>query len=264
MPFSATVYTVMIACPGDIVCERRIAREVIADWNVANARKLTIVLLGAGWETDSIPLAGGRPQTLINRQILADSDLLVAVFWTRLGTPTGAAASGTAEEIEEHLKAGKPTLVYFSNALVNPAGMDSKQHKALEEFKGLCRKRGLVETYDDPEDFRRIFARQLAKTVNTHQHFASAQRPTREKPRKKSSNWAVQVLVSGNEQEVSAFSDALLQYRICEQVEGALEQNGIRRIGLVDLGRDKAGVELDIRAIKAKFPGVGIKGIIVK
>ena len=56
-----------------------------------------------GWETHSVPELGDRPQAIINRQILRESDLLIAVFWTRIGTATGAHPSGTVEEIEEHL-----------------------------------------------------------------------------------------------------------------------------------------------------------------
>ena len=62
------------------------------------------MLLPVGWETHATPAMGDRPQAIINKQILAGCDLLVAVFWTRLGSPTGAAASGTVEEIEEHLQ----------------------------------------------------------------------------------------------------------------------------------------------------------------
>jgi hypothetical protein len=50
---------------------------------------------------------------VINRQVLADCDLLVAIFWTRIGSPTGSALSGTVEEIEKHLKAEKPAMLYF-------------------------------------------------------------------------------------------------------------------------------------------------------
>ena len=45
---------------------------------------------------------GERAQAIINRQIVKDSDLVVAIFWTRIGTPTGVAQSGMIEEIEEH------------------------------------------------------------------------------------------------------------------------------------------------------------------
>jgi hypothetical protein len=33
---------------------------------------------------------GDEPQKIINKRILKDADLLVGIFWTRLGTPTTA------------------------------------------------------------------------------------------------------------------------------------------------------------------------------
>jgi hypothetical protein len=59
---------------------------------------------------------GERPQAIINRQLVDDADLLFAVFSTRLGSPTGVAESGTAEEIERLRGMQKPVLVYFSQA----------------------------------------------------------------------------------------------------------------------------------------------------
>jgi hypothetical protein len=74
------------------------------------------MLLAVGWETDVAPEMGAPAQSIIDRQILNDADLLVGIFWTRIGTPTASYASGAVEEIEEHLKAGRPAMLYFSAA----------------------------------------------------------------------------------------------------------------------------------------------------
>jgi hypothetical protein len=42
---------------------------------------------------------GAPPQTIINQQVLDKFDLLVGVFWTRVGTSTENHLSGTIEEI---------------------------------------------------------------------------------------------------------------------------------------------------------------------
>jgi len=116
--YSPTVFEVMIASPSDVPQERLIAREVITEWNTIHAKDRQTVLMPIGWETHSTPGTGDRRQAIINGQLLKDADLLVAVFWTRLGSPTGVARSGTVEEIEEHLRAGKPAMIYFSSAPV--------------------------------------------------------------------------------------------------------------------------------------------------
>ena len=80
----------MIASPGDVAAERNVIREIITEWNNVNADSRRTVLLSIGWETHSVPEMGNRPQAIINKQILGGCDLLVGVFWTRLGTETGA------------------------------------------------------------------------------------------------------------------------------------------------------------------------------
>jgi|LSQX01.3.fsa_nt_gb nucleoside 2-deoxyribosyltransferase len=165
MGYSATVLKIMLASPADVLKERQVARSIISDWNVVNAEDRRIVLLPIGWETHASPQMGDRPQAIINRQMLKDCDILVAVFWTRLGSPTGTAQSGTVEEIEEHVAKGKPALIYFSSTPVRPDSVDNDQYSALLEFKESCRQRGLVEEYDSLEEFREQFSRHLAQTV---------------------------------------------------------------------------------------------------
>ena len=135
MPYNATVYRVMIASPGDVLTERSIIREVLSEWNIVNSDTRKIVLLPVGWETHTSPSMGDRPQSIINKQILKDSDLLVGVFWTRIGTATDEYVSGTVEEIEEHIKAGKPAMLYFSVVPVHPDSVDSGQYSELKKFK---------------------------------------------------------------------------------------------------------------------------------
>ena len=108
---------------------------------------------------------GDRPQAIINKQLLGEADLLVAVFWTRLGSPTGTAASGTVEEIEKHLASGKPTMLYFSSVPVRLDSVDNDQYSALKAFKDSCKQKGLIEEYGDLSEFRAKFSRQLAQTV---------------------------------------------------------------------------------------------------
>lgn len=100
MSYLANVLNVMIASPSDVIQERLAIRDVITEWNTIHARDRKTVLMSIGWETHAVPDMGDRPQAIINKQLLHDADLLVAVFWARLGSPTGVAASGTIEEIE--------------------------------------------------------------------------------------------------------------------------------------------------------------------
>lgn len=166
MSYLATVLKVMIASPTDVREERSIAREVIYEWNVVNSERDRVVLLPVGWETHAAPALGERPQALINKQVLRTCDLLVAIFWTRLGTSTGAAESGTVEEIREHLATGRPAMVYFSTAPADLTSVDQDQYNELSGFKNTIRQLGIVEDYVSVTDFRSKFTRQLAQTIN--------------------------------------------------------------------------------------------------
>src|SRR3954451_18617701 len=131
MSFEAAVYNVMIASPGDVVTERNVAREVIAEWNAVHSSTRNLVLMPVGWETHSAPTMGKPPQEVINEQLLRNADLLVGIFWTRIGTATSTYASGTVEEIEEHLNADKPAMLYFSEAPVRADAVATEQYGQL-------------------------------------------------------------------------------------------------------------------------------------
>jgi len=171
MAYNAAIFKVMIASPGDVEEERNIIREAIHEWNSIHSKVRKIVLLPVGWDNDSTPEMGDRPQAIINYQLLKECDLLVAVFWTRIGTATSRAVSGTVEEIEEHLRAGKPAMIYFSNAPVEPDSIDTAQYAALKEFKRICKEKGLIGNYQSKADFRGKFSRQLAAKVNQDNFF---------------------------------------------------------------------------------------------
>lgn len=178
MSFSATVYNVMIASPSDVPEERQAVREVIYEWNALHADERKQVLLPVGWETHSAPDMKGPAQSIINEQVLHQCDILVGIFWTRIGTATAEYASGAVEEIQLHIAAGKPTMLYFSEALVKQEVIIGKQYRQLQKFKSFCRPRGLYESYSNIEDFKKKFNRQLQIIIK--QHFISS--PNEESP----------------------------------------------------------------------------------
>jgi hypothetical protein len=171
MSYQANVYQVFIASPSDVPRERQLAREIVYEWNSINSFDKKICLLPVGWEHNSSPEMGGRAQDFINKQILENSDLLIGIFWTRVGTPTGDSISGSVEEIENHVKSGRPAMLYFSNTPVRPDSIDQKQYKELQNFKKVCNKKGLVETFESIDDLRTKLTRQLSLKIIQHDYF---------------------------------------------------------------------------------------------
>jgi hypothetical protein len=161
MSFSARVFRILIASPSDVIEEREIAVKTIQEWNDLNSAERQLVLLPLRWETHSAPEYGRRPQEVINRQVVDYCDLLVGIFWTRIGSPTGVADSGTLEEIERVASQGKPVMLYFSQAKQDPNTLDIEQLKKLREFKEKTFPNALVETYSNQIEFRDKVAKQI-------------------------------------------------------------------------------------------------------
>ena len=170
MAYQATVIPVMIASPGDVAEERNLIRTVIHDWNDVNAETSKVMLAAVGWETHSSPELGTRPQELISSRVLKDCDLLIGVFWTRLGTPTGKSQSGTVEEIEEHVNAGKPAMIYFSSKPVAPESIDPEQYAQVNAIKEKWMPQGLIESYDNIEEFQKKLAKQLQLCLSKNEY----------------------------------------------------------------------------------------------
>ena len=165
MSYQATVINVMIASPTDVEEEPAIVRDVVHQWNSVNSEDTKIILMPLDWKTDSFPLMGSTGQQVINDQVLNRADLLIAIFWTKIGSPTIEAESGTIEEIEKHLQSGKPTMIYLSSIPVVLESVNMDEFKVLQEFKKDLQKRGLIEKYDSLADFRDKLNQQLARIV---------------------------------------------------------------------------------------------------
>jgi len=120
----------MIASPSDTIEARDAVESAAYGWNGANAQAKQTILQPWRWETSSVPVLGDHPQSLINAQGVDESDVVFALFGSRLGSPTPDAVSGTVAEIERAIEQGKHVHLYFSTAPL-PNDVDTAQ---LEGF----------------------------------------------------------------------------------------------------------------------------------
>jgi hypothetical protein len=90
---------VFLASPGDVPDERHRVETIIDQLNRGIADEKGLVLDLIRWETHSWPSAGSDPQEIINRQV-GVPEIFIGIMWTRLGTKTPRAESGTVEEFE--------------------------------------------------------------------------------------------------------------------------------------------------------------------
>ena len=163
--FKADTYRVLIASPSDLADERSAATEAVNEWNAMHAASEGVVLLPVKWETHATPESGVRPQASINRQLVASSDILVGMFWTKFGTSTGVAESGTVEEIDQFVAAGKPAMLYFSSRPIDPSKIDLEQQKKLRAFKDETYKTALVGGFSSTDDLQKTLLRHLTDQI---------------------------------------------------------------------------------------------------
>jgi hypothetical protein len=163
-PIRATVLNVLIASPCDVSTEREMVVGAIQDWNASHVAQTGIMLQPVRWETHSYPAVGDRPQGILNRQIVDSGHVLIAIFGSRLGTPTGEAMSGTIEEIERFRRTSRYVALYFSDAPV-PGNTDLDQFEALKRYRQERQGDSLYFTYSSAEDLRRLVSQHLPKIV---------------------------------------------------------------------------------------------------
>lgn len=148
MGFQSEVLNVFIASPSDTSVQRDEIEMAIYNWNKEHAEDLKTILLPKRWETDIAPgYHPKNPQQIINEKLLKKSDLLIGVFWTKLGTPTSDFASGTLEEVSTFHSLGKDVMVYFVNENVSLA-TDFEEVKKVNEFKKQFRNNNLSFDYN--------------------------------------------------------------------------------------------------------------------
>jgi predicted transcriptional regulator len=159
MSYDAVVYRVMISCPGDAEQERDAARAVLYDWNSAHAEAERKILLPVDWRHDAVPDAGTPPQQSVNAQITDKADLLIAIFKHRLGTPTDKFPSGTVEEIQKFIEAGKPVWLYFSSEDIPQEKID--QFTELKEFQEQNKTSSFYREFSSIENFGQTLSQHI-------------------------------------------------------------------------------------------------------
>lgn len=106
---------IFVSSPGDLAEERECVARVTEELNKSVADAKGVVFEVLRWETDAVP-GVGRPQEIINRD-LGRADVLIGILWSRFGTPTGSAGSGTEEKFnvayDSWSRSGRPKILFY-------------------------------------------------------------------------------------------------------------------------------------------------------
>lgn len=155
MPFSASVVRLLISCPGDIpAADIAIVQQAITKWNGIYGENFGAVVIPIMWSAHAAAAFGRPPQVELNDQIVDRCDICIAMFGSRLGTPTTAAVSGTAEEIERLSGAGKYVGILRSRRPIDPGRIDAAQMASLQTYLEALRPRSLILQYADDAELR--------------------------------------------------------------------------------------------------------------
>lgn len=157
-------YYYLISCPSDVQKELEVVLNTIDEINMTVGEENGVNIKCLYWKSNSRPDSGDSGQNIINRQLLSKADGVIALFWTKFGTPTAQYGSGTEEEIEKAILQGKNVMLYFSNQPINPDKMDYDQYIRVKEFKK--RYSGLFDEYNSLDDFRQKLNRHILDLIS--------------------------------------------------------------------------------------------------
>ena len=179
MSRTESVLTIFLASPSDVRDERNLLQEIVAEWNQTWARNLGLRLELLRWEQDAYPGAGTDSQDVINHQIPEDYDLFIGLMWSRFGTPTTRAGSGTEEEFDRALARFKTSstdislFFYFKDTPIPPSEIDPIQLQQVQKFKVSLGNEGVFFwNFTDTEQFGKQVKLHLTKHVQNWRHRA--------------------------------------------------------------------------------------------
>lgn len=160
MPNNITVYDLLISCPSDVAEYVDMLEKEVLHFNNFFGRFNNVIIRTRHWSKDSYS-ESGNPQELLNKQIVDSSDLALAVFWTRFGTPTENYGSGTQEEIERMLAMGKQVFLYFLDKPVCPSKINQEQYKKIQTFMNKHKNEGIFFIVPDEKTLANKFRENL-------------------------------------------------------------------------------------------------------
>lgn len=143
------VYDLLVSCPSDVSEYLDILEKEINHFNNFFGRFNDIIIRSRHWFKNAYSEFGDNPQSLLNKQIVDSSDLMVGVFGTRFGTPTENYDSGTEEEIERMLMQGKQLFLFFLDKPVSPSKIDIGQYQKVHAFMDRYKDKGIFFVVQD-------------------------------------------------------------------------------------------------------------------
>lgn len=164
MAYTKTVYRIILCSPSDVEKEREIVRQIVEEINETN-KKAPIMLQLFMWENDVSPLTNMKPGQYHIDDVfkMEESDLVIGLFYKKIGNPVMGDPSGTDHEIrlaiESYQKRNSPEIkLYFRKNRTKIGEISSEElddYTIMQERKTEYRKLGIVQEYDKISEFEK-------------------------------------------------------------------------------------------------------------
>lgn len=245
MSKNVTHYDLLISCPGDIQSEIKVIEQAVEEFNERYSDTIGIFIRTKHWRKSSYAQSGGKPQVLLNKQFVNSCDAAVSLLWTRFGTPTDEYGSGTEEEIEIMLAAGKQVFMYFSDKPISPSKHDPQEYGKILAFREKYKDRGIYFTYSSDEELSRLFFAHLS------QHFLSAEKVAELKEER-----APKLFLRGIDENGKLCGNAPIQpFKL--QFEHSIERY---RVKIAQMYKEIAGLHIEQPAVESNGTTQNLKG----
>jgi hypothetical protein len=163
MPVTVQLFRVLLAAPSDVIEEQALVADAINDWNIQHGESDEARVELMNWRTHAHPEAGRRPQAILNQQFADRADIVLAIFWRRLGSPTGKASSGTVEEVKRAQRRRKKVMVYFSQRPgIEEGPLDPREQSRVQRFRHKLGLNAVYGSYGTVKEFETAVRKDLA------------------------------------------------------------------------------------------------------
>ena len=213
MARTITVLDVLVSSPHEVAEERAIVREVVDQLNQTLPILAGIELRPFLWEEHVPPGFGDSPQDVIDAQIPTDYDIYLGILWTRFGTPTSSAGSGTESEFRDALSRYEADarsvdiMLYFKKTPASLDRIDPAQLAKVRAFEEEVSDLGIYVTFEESDEFRQRLLVDLTNKVKDWQERTGTE--AREERRRENST-AVEAAEQPTEQELEELEEGLL------------------------------------------------------
>ncbi len=170
---------VFVASPSDVQKERQIILEKLeTHFRRQKYEELTGTrIIVNGWE--ELPSQTGKPQDIINKSLVNNAHIIIAVIRHKLGTPvidkttnTQRSLSGTVEEITFAIQRQQVNelplgMIYFYKEppSTNQPEIEN-EYKQVEEFRNYIQNEMLFKYYTNEEDLLDLICKDLSDNIN--------------------------------------------------------------------------------------------------